>query len=129
MATSSIPKTQHAAVREVPGPSSKTIINEIAVPQPGRDQIVVKIKWTGLCGSDKALLFDEWKDYGIHMKPQSQGISGHEGAGIVTAVGNGMQDHWKVGDRAGIKWIASTLRQLRLLFQWRRRGSLSQPAQ
>lgn len=42
------------------------------------------------------------------MMDVTKGIAGHEGAGIVAAVGEGMEDTWKVGDRAGIKWIAST---------------------
>ena len=35
------------------------------------------------------------------------GVAGHEGAGKVVAVGEGADKRWKVGDRAGIKWIAS----------------------
>ena len=42
------------------------------------------------------------------MQDSSQGILGHEGAGVVVAVGEGMEKKWKPGDRAGIKWIYST---------------------
>lgn len=42
------------------------------------------------------------------MKDETLGIAGHEGAGIVVAVGEGAEKRWKVGDRAGVKWIAST---------------------
>lgn len=42
------------------------------------------------------------------MQDSSQGIAGHEGAGIVVSVGSGMEDRWSIGDRAGIKWIYST---------------------
>ena len=41
------------------------------------------------------------------MSPETRGIAGHEGAGVVIAVGNNMHHKWKVGDRAGIKWVAS----------------------
>lgn len=36
------------------------------------------------------------------------GIAGHEGAGVVVALGSDVEatGQWKVGDRAGIKWIA-----------------------
>ncbi|KAK7418512.1 hypothetical protein QQZ08_011222 [Neonectria magnoliae] len=103
-----IPKQQRAAVRQGKGPESTTSIEKIDVPQPGPGQILVKINWSGLCGSDKSLLHDEWADFGISMLPETHGIAGHEGAGIVVAVGEGTDRRWKVGDRAGIKWIAST---------------------
>jgi propanol-preferring alcohol dehydrogenase len=73
------------------------------VQQPGRGEILVKINWSGLCASDKSLLHDEWADFGVAMTPQTKGIAGHEGAGVVVAVGDGMDHKWKVGDRAGIK--------------------------
>lgn len=62
---------------------------------------------TGLCGSDKSLILDEWAERGAGMRPASKGIAGHEGAGVVVKVGAGMENRWKIGDRAGIKWIAS----------------------
>lgn len=42
------------------------------------------------------------------MQPSTQGIAGHEGAGVVVALGSDVEatGQWKVGDRAGIKWIA-----------------------
>jgi alcohol dehydrogenase, propanol-preferring len=42
------------------------------------------------------------------MQADTKGIAGHEGAGIVVAVGDNMHHKWKVGDRAGIKWVWST---------------------
>ena len=56
---------------------------------------------------DKSLIHDEWKDFGVAMKDVTRGIAGHEGAGIVVALGEGAEKRWKVGDRAGVKWIAS----------------------
>jgi len=46
-------------------------------------------------------------DFGVAMMDVTRGIAGHEGAGTVVAVGEGSDSRWKVGDRAGIKWIAS----------------------
>jgi propanol-preferring alcohol dehydrogenase len=108
MTAADIPKQQRAAVRQGSGESSTTVISTVPVEEPGPGQILVKINWTGLCGSDKSLLHDDWKAFGVSMLPQTHGIAGHEGAGIVVAVGEGMQKRWKIGDRAGIKWIAST---------------------
>ncbi|KAK7418293.1 hypothetical protein QQX98_004078 [Neonectria punicea] len=108
MTTATIPNFQRAAVREASSSSFRTVVKQIPVPQPSSDQILVNIQWSGLCASDKAFLLDEWKDYGICMLPDSQGISGHEGVGVVVAVGDNMQARWQVGDRAGVKFIAST---------------------
>ncbi|PYI05565.1 GroES-like protein [Aspergillus sclerotiicarbonarius CBS 121057] len=103
-----IPTQQRAAVRQGSGASATTSIETIDVERPGPGQILVKITWTGLCGSDKSLLRDEWDDFGLTMKPNAKGIAGHEGVGIVVAVGEGMENRWKIGERAGVKWIAST---------------------
>ncbi|KAK7418437.1 hypothetical protein QQX98_003929 [Neonectria punicea] len=108
MTSFEIPKQQRAAVRQGKGPESTTAIEKVDVRQPGPGQILVKINWTGLCGSDKSLLHDDWADFGVSMLPETHGIAGHEGAGIVVAIGEGMDRRWKVGDRAGVKWIAST---------------------
>jgi propanol-preferring alcohol dehydrogenase len=105
--TTNLPKQQRAAVRQGNGETAKPIVQQIDVPQPGPGQILVQITWTGLCGSDKSLLQDEWAGAGVAMLPQTLGIAGHEGAGRVVAIGPGMEHRWKIGDRAGIKWIAS----------------------
>jgi propanol-preferring alcohol dehydrogenase len=107
MATA-IPAQQRAAVRQGSGESATTAIQRIDTPKPNAGQILVRITWTGLCGSDKSLLHDEWKGFGVSMMPQTHGVAGHEGVGTVVAVGSGVASRWKIGDRAGIKWIEST---------------------
>ncbi|TQB67919.1 hypothetical protein MPDQ_004382 [Monascus purpureus] len=107
MSTISLPQQQRAVVREGSGDTARAVIKQVKVSEPGPGQILVKINWTGLCGSDKALLYDEWTDFGFSMLPATHGIAGHEGVGVVVAVGSGMERRWKIGDRAGIKWIAS----------------------
>ncbi|KAF4472614.1 Alcohol dehydrogenase 5 [Fusarium albosuccineum] len=108
MGSLDVPARQRAAIRQGLGNDASTAIKNIDVPQPGPGQILVKVNWTGLCGSDKSLLHNEWKDFGLSMMDVTKGIAGHEGAGPVVAVGPGMENRWKVGDRAGVKWIAST---------------------
>lgn len=106
--TQTIPKEQTAAIKQGKGDSSSTSIQTISVPTPGLGQILVKINYTGLCASDKSLIYDEWAPFGVAMAPETNGIAGHEGAGVVVAVSDDVQKagQWKVGDRAGIKWIA-----------------------
>jgi alcohol dehydrogenase, propanol-preferring len=60
---------------------------------------------TGLCSSDGSLIHNFWQYGGSEMGDAAEGIAGHEGAGYVVAVGDLMKDKWKVGDRAGVKWI------------------------
>lgn len=102
------PKTQKAAIKQGSGDSSTIVVQDVPVQQPGPDQILVKIIYSGLCASDKSLLHDEWE---FKMTSQTNGIAGHEGAGVVVAVGSNVQDLWQVGNRAGIKWIASVCRK------------------
>jgi len=103
-----LPKTQKAAIKQGTGDNATITIKEIPVPEPAPDQILVKINYSGLCASDKSLLHDEWD---FKMAECTEGIAGHEGAGIVVAVGTNVQDLWQIGNRAGIKWIASVCRR------------------
>ncbi|KAH6625793.1 alcohol dehydrogenase [Boeremia exigua] len=99
-----IPKVQKAAVKQGSGDTATVVVQEVPLQHPEPDQILVKIHYSGLCASDKSLLRDEWS---FGMQAATHGIAGHEGAGVVVAVGTNMQDRWQVGNRAGIKWIAS----------------------
>jgi alcohol dehydrogenase, propanol-preferring len=107
MASLNIPKHQEAAVRQGSGDSATAPIQKVDVPSPAPGQILVKVNWSGLCASDKSLIHDEWAASGVSMTEAAKGIAGHEGAGVVVAVGDDMNHRWKVGDRAGIKWVAS----------------------
>ncbi|RMZ82582.1 hypothetical protein DV738_g1519, partial [Chaetothyriales sp. CBS 135597] len=106
--TVSIPKEQIAAVRVGEGESARVPLTTVPVELPGPGEILVKINWTGLCASDNSIIHDDFSAFGLKISPDTKGISGHEGAGTVVAVGEGEEHRWKVGDRAGIKWIAST---------------------
>jgi len=106
-----IPSKQKAAVKQGDGGDAKAPVQEVDVPQkPGPGQILVKINWTGLCASDKSLIHDEWAGFGFKMQDATKGIAGHEGAGVVAAVHPDVEDIWKVGDRAGVKWVVSVCR-------------------
>lgn len=92
-----LPKEQRAAVRVGSGHDATAPVKTVPVSQqPGPGQILVKINWTGLCASDKSLIHDEWKAFGVAMMEQTTGIAGHEGAGEVVAVHPDVADIWKV---------------------------------
>ncbi|KAJ9496921.1 hypothetical protein LTR96_000411 [Exophiala xenobiotica] len=103
----SIPKFQNAAVRTGEGDDARAPLKKIDVDLPGPDEVLVKINWTGLCSSDDALIHGGWHGVGVDMQPETKGIAGHEGAGVVVSVGDNMHHKWKVGDRAGVKWVRS----------------------
>lgn len=85
------PATMQAAVFTVP----KTIeIQEIDTPEPGPDQVLVRMEGCGLCASNIPVWQGrEWFDY-----PQEPGAPGHEGWGVVAATGANVQ-HVQPGDR------------------------------
>ncbi|MFV0624496.1 alcohol dehydrogenase AdhP [Sphingomonas sp. ac-8] len=92
-----MPKTMKAAVvREFGKP---LVIEEVAVPEVGPGQILVKIAATGVCHTDLHAAEGDWP-----VKPNPPFIPGHEGVGHVVAVGRGVT-HVKEGDRVGVPWL------------------------
>lgn len=65
-------------------------IEDVPTPEPGPGQVLIKIKYSGLCGSDVHRF-----QYGM-AEPGS--IMGHEFCGEIAAVGSGVTS-WKEGDR------------------------------
>ncbi|MEK1930081.1 MAG: NAD(P)-dependent alcohol dehydrogenase [Pararhizobium sp.] len=63
--------------------------------EPREDDVVISIKYSGICHSDIHQARNEW---GNSMFPM---VPGHEIAGIVTAVGSKVSK-FKVGDRVGV---------------------------
>jgi alcohol dehydrogenase, propanol-preferring len=94
-----IPKTMKAAVVEHFG--APLAVREVPVPTPGPGQVLVEISATGVCHTDLHAADGDWP-----VKPTLPFIPGHEGAGIVAALGSGVS-HLKEGDRVGIAWLHS----------------------
>jgi propanol-preferring alcohol dehydrogenase len=90
-------KTMKAAVvREFGKPLT---IEEVAIPTPGFGEVLVKIAATGVCHTDLHAADGDWP-----VKPTPPFIPGHEGTGIVAAVGPGVTN-LKEGDPVGIAWL------------------------
>ncbi|UYG06961.1 alcohol dehydrogenase AdhP [Halomonas sp. M4R1S46] len=89
---------QAAVVRSFGEPLS---LEEVAVPRPGRGEILVKVAASGVCHTDLHAAHGDWP-----IKPEPPFIPGHEGVGHVAAVGEGVS-HLKEGDRVGVPWLYS----------------------
>ena len=69
------------------------VIEEVPDPKAGPGEVIVKMKYVGICGSDLHL-------FATGLLPPDT-IMGHECAGVVAEVGEGVED-WEAGDRVAI---------------------------
>ncbi len=76
-------------------------IEEVDIPTPASGQIVVKMQASGVCHTDLHAIEGDWP-----AKPNPPLIPGHEGVGLITAVGDNVH-HVKEGDRVGVPWLYS----------------------
>lgn len=76
-------------------------IREWSIPTPGAGQILVKTEACGVCHTDLHAASGDWP-----VKPSLPFIPGHEGIGIVAALGAGVTSV-KEGDRVGVPWLYS----------------------
>ncbi|MGI4894787.1 MAG: zinc-binding dehydrogenase [Janthinobacterium lividum] len=84
------------------GANESLRLTELPDPTPGPGEVVIDVKASGLCHSDVSALTDP-DILAMLRKPIT---IGHEIAGVVSAVGEGVTD-WKIGDRAGVCPTAS----------------------
>lgn len=91
-------KMKAAVVHEFGKP---LVIEDVDVPTPNDDQILVKIEASGVCHTDLHAADGDWP-----VKPNPPFIPGHEGVGFVASVGKNVK-HIKEGDRVGIPWLYS----------------------
>lgn len=93
----SVPTTQKAVVFETNG--GELNYTTIPVPQPKPNEILINVKYSGVCHTD----LHAWKgDWPLPTKLPL--VGGHEGAGEVVALGANVKG-WKIGDYAGVKWL------------------------
>lgn len=104
MSTVPFASIQKAAVfHQQRGPVS---IREVPVIQPEDlkpGQALVKVAYSGVCHTDLHAMLGDWP-----MDNKLPLIGGHEGAGEIVAIGEHTDTDLKIGDRVGIKWIATS---------------------
>ncbi len=96
----SLPTTQKAIIFEQH--NGPLLYKDIPIPQPKPTEILINLKYSGVCHSDLHAYKGDWPEPTILPL-----IGGHEGAGIVVGVGSQVSN-FKIGDYAGIKWLNKT---------------------
>ncbi len=94
----------------VPAVHSRWEIREVPTPEPGPNQVLIKIRASGICYTDVHQTEGE-------LPGEFPRILGHEPVGQIVAVGAGVTTR-KVGDRVGVPWIQSTCGRC----EWCKRG-------
>ncbi|KAF5676189.1 alcohol dehydrogenase III [Fusarium heterosporum] len=96
--TTSIPSLQTAALIENPGDNARIVFkSDIPVGNPSTNEVLVKLSFTGVCGSE-VRAFSGWGPYNP--------IVGHEGIGTVVKLGENV-DVNMLGKTVGVKWLYS----------------------
>jgi alcohol dehydrogenase, propanol-preferring len=88
-----------ALLREFSGP---ILIEEVETPTPGSGEVLIKVQACGVCHSDLHLAQGDWDI--LREITKMPLIGGHEIAGVVSSVGEGVTD-LKIGDRVGVPWL------------------------
>lgn len=89
-----LPATMRALVVQAP---SLLEIRDVAVPQPGRNEVLARVRAVSICGTDAHLIRG---DYPGFWPPSFPFIPGHEWAGEIVALGENAEGYgWRVGDR------------------------------
>lgn len=81
----------------VRAPKAPLVQEQRDVPVVGRGEVRIRVYACGVCHSDLFVTDGLWP--GLQL-PR---VTGHEVAGVIDAVGEGVTT-WKVGDRAGVGW-------------------------
>jgi propanol-preferring alcohol dehydrogenase len=75
-------------------------VEELPVPEPGDEQVLVRIEASGLCHTDVHAARGEWP-----VRPQPPFVPGHEGVGTIERVGPGHAHGLEPGMRVALPWL------------------------
>jgi len=94
---------RRAAVLEAPAPIERRPLNieDRPRPNPATGELLISVAACALCRTDLQICEG---DLAPHKRPV---VPGHQVVGRVEGVGSAVEG-WKVGDRAGIGWLASS---------------------
>jgi propanol-preferring alcohol dehydrogenase len=75
------------------------VIEERPDPEPGPGQVRIRLEASGLCHTDIHAAHGDWP-----IRPTPPFVPGHEGVGLVEALGAGVT-HLAVGQRVAVPWL------------------------
>jgi threonine dehydrogenase-like Zn-dependent dehydrogenase len=119
----------------LPGDST-AVVRELAVPEPGPGELLVRVGASGICGSDIGYIYRGYKGHRGEEGAAYRGVvAGHEPAGTVVAAGPQVR-HFGPGDRilayhiVGCGachncrggWMISCTSPVRAAYGWQRDG-------
>lgn len=84
-----------------PGDVQRVERDELPVPRPGPDELLVRVRVCGVCRTDLHLA-----DLELEQRAPRR-VPGHEIVGDVVDLGAQVRG-WRLGDRVGIAWLRST---------------------
>lgn len=88
-----------AMIFDAPGKPLR--LAEMPVPEPGRDQVLIRVHTCGICRTDLHILDGELK------QPKLPLILGHQIVGTVVSTGERVR-HFSPGQRVGVPWLGSS---------------------
>ena len=89
--------TQIGAWLDAPGPNARVEIrNDIPIPSPGINEVLIKLECSGVCYSDVHNL--------LGQRPMTTNVGGHEGVGRVVKLGESSPKDL-LDKRVGVKWL------------------------
>ncbi len=94
-----IPDKMRAMVLETPGAALKLM--DLPVPNPGPNQVLLRVNACGVCRTDLHILDGE-----LH-KPKLPLILGHQIVGTIVGLGESVQ-RLHLGERIGVPWLGYT---------------------
>ena len=87
-------------------PRAPLVLREVAQPRVGPNDLLIRVEACGVCRTDLHIVDGELSE------PKLPLILGHEVVGTVVETGAEV-DRFRVGDRVGVPWLASTDRTCR----------------
>jgi propanol-preferring alcohol dehydrogenase len=82
-------------------------IQDLPVPEPRAGEVLVRMEASGLCHTDIHAARGDWP-----IKPKPPFVPGHEGIGIIEAIGPDVANR-HVGERVAIAWLGSACGECR----------------
>jgi D-arabinose 1-dehydrogenase-like Zn-dependent alcohol dehydrogenase len=94
----------------VPAVHGKWELRDVPTPKPAEDQVLIRIRASGLCYTDVHITEGE-------LPAEFPRTLGHEPVGEIVAVGTGVRTR-RVGDRVGVPWVQASCGRC----EWCQRG-------